>query len=124
MPPRAPSAPSAYRRADQQAEDGAGPANRLGGTDRLCETLSSWRLLVGGLSPGASHHSFTTSSEEPPLSNFNSYRDISGDRTKSGRRDLFPMGGTRSDRRITDAVGLSSAVRVSLFGNVIALNAS
>src|SRR5712692_4550184 len=77
MPPRAPSAPSAYRRADQQAEDGAGPANRLGGTDRLCETLSSWRLLVGGLSPGASHHSFTTSSEEPTLSNFNSYRDIS-----------------------------------------------
>lgn len=42
----------------------------------MCETLSSWRLLVGGLSPGASHHSFTTSSEEPPLSNFNSYRGI------------------------------------------------
>ena len=32
--------------------------------------------LVGGLSPGASHHSFTTSSEEPPLSSFNSYWDI------------------------------------------------
>ena len=50
--------------------------NRLGGTDRLCETLVSWRLLVGGLSPGASHHSYTTSSEEPPLSNFNSQWDI------------------------------------------------
>lgn len=36
-----------------------------------CET-SSWRLLVGGLAPAASHHSCTTSSEEPPLSNFNS----------------------------------------------------
>ena len=44
--------------------------NRLGPTDRLCETLVSWRLLVGGLSPAASHHSFTTSSEEPPLLNF------------------------------------------------------
>src|SRR5437879_6761395 len=75
MSPRVPSAPSAYPRADQRAGDDVGP-NRLGGTDRLCETLSSWRLLVGGLSPGASHHSFTTSSEEPPLSNFNSYRDI------------------------------------------------
>ena len=41
-----------------------------------CARLSSWRLLVGGLSPGVSHHSFTTSSEEPPLSNFNSYWDI------------------------------------------------
>src|SRR5438093_12174250 len=50
--------------------------NRLGATDRLCETLVSWRLLVGGRLPGASHHSFITSSEEPPLSNFNSYRDI------------------------------------------------
>ena len=38
--------------------------------------LLSWRLLVGGLSPGASHHSCTTSSEEPPLSNFNSQWDI------------------------------------------------
>src|SRR6267142_1887309 len=76
MPPRAPSARPAYPRADPRAGDGVGLANRCGGTDRLCETLSSWRLLVGGLSPGASHHSFTTSSEEPPLSNFNSYRDI------------------------------------------------
>src|SRR5258708_28498524 len=76
MPPRAPSAPPAYPRADPRGGDGVGLANRLGRTDRLCETLSSWRLLVGGLSPGASHHSFTTSSEEPPLSNFNSYRDI------------------------------------------------
>ena len=50
--------------------------NRLGVPDRLCETLVSWRLLVGGLSPGASHHSFTKSSEEPPLSNFNSQWDI------------------------------------------------
>src|SRR6266481_2107232 len=75
MPPRAPSALLAYPRADQRGGDSVG-LNRLGGTDRLCETLSSWRLLVAGLSPGASHHSFTTSSEEPPLSNFNSYRDI------------------------------------------------
>src|SRR5258706_15480451 len=75
MPPRAPSALLAYPRADQRGGESVG-LNRLGGTDRLCETLSSWRLLVAGLSPGASHHSFTTSSEEPPLSNFNSYRDI------------------------------------------------
>jgi len=51
--------------------------NHLGGADRLCETLSSCRLLVGGLSAAASHHSFTTSSEEPPLSNVKRYRDIS-----------------------------------------------
>src|SRR5260370_11147988 len=76
MPPGAPSAPPAYPRADPRAGDGVGLANRLGATDRLCKTLSSWRLLVGGLAPAASHHSFTTSSEEPPLSNFNSYRDI------------------------------------------------
>src|SRR5204863_1654720 len=73
-PRRAPSAPFAYRRADRRGEGDAGSVNRLGRTDRLCETLVSWRLLIGGLSPGASHHSFTTSSEEPPLSNFNSYR--------------------------------------------------
>src|ERR1700694_2635916 len=78
MPPRVPSAPPVYPRANRRAGGDVGLANRLGGTDRLCETLSSWRLLVGGLSPGASHHSFTTSSEEPPLSNFNSYRDIPG----------------------------------------------
>jgi hypothetical protein len=36
----------------------------------------SWRLLVGGLAPAASHHSCTTSSEEPPLSNVNSQWDI------------------------------------------------
>jgi hypothetical protein len=42
----------------------------------VCETPSSWRLLIGGLSPGFGHHSFITSSEEPPLSNFNSYQDI------------------------------------------------
>ena len=29
-----------------------------------------------GLTPGASHHSCTTSSEEPPLSNFNSQWNI------------------------------------------------
>src|SRR5438128_11328881 len=76
MRQRVPAAPSSYRRADQPTGDGVGLTNRLGETDRLCETLSSWRLLVGGLSPAASHHSFITSSEEPPLSNFNSYRDI------------------------------------------------
>ena len=31
---------------------------------------------VGGLTPPASYHSCTTSSEEPPLSNFNSQCDI------------------------------------------------
>src|SRR5438128_6262297 len=76
MRQRVPAAPSSYRRADQPTGDGVGLTNRLGETDRLCETLSSWRLLVGGPSPAASHHSFITSSEEPPLSNFNSYRDI------------------------------------------------
>src|ERR1019366_8939710 len=49
---------------------------RLGPTDRLCETFVSWRLLAGGLSPWLSHRSYSTTSEEPPLSNFNSYRDI------------------------------------------------
>ena len=42
----------------------------------LSETLVSWRLLAGGLSPWLSHRSYSTTSEEPPLSNFNSYRDI------------------------------------------------
>src|SRR5439155_7485022 len=87
MSPRVPSAPSAYPRADQRVGDGVGP-NRLGGTDRLCETLSSWRLLVGGPSPAASHHSFTTSSEEPPLSNFNSYHDIPLNRRTNNARAL------------------------------------
>jgi hypothetical protein len=48
----------------------------VGNGARLCET-SSWRLLVVrpcGL--GLGHHSFYTSSEEPPLSIFNSYWDI------------------------------------------------
>src|ERR1700716_3265149 len=76
MRARAPSAPPAYPRADPRAGGGVGLANRLGGTDRLCETLSSWRLLFGGVSPGAVPHSFPTSRGEPPLSNFNSYRDI------------------------------------------------
>ena len=66
-----------------EREMALGWLTRLGATDRLCETLSSWRLLVGGHSPGASHHSFTTSSEEPPLSHFNSYRDISQSATRS-----------------------------------------
>ena len=39
-------------------------------------------LLVGGLAPAASHHSCTTSSEEPPLSNFNSQWDIPYDRQR------------------------------------------
>jgi hypothetical protein len=34
------------------------------------------RGRIGGLAPGTSHHSFTTSSEKPPLSNFNSYPTI------------------------------------------------
>jgi len=54
--------------------------NRLGGLDRLCETLVSWRLLVGGPFALACHRSYSTTSEEPPLSNFNSYRDITLDR--------------------------------------------
>src|SRR5437588_12898026 len=72
MSPRVPSAPSAYPRADQRAGDDVGP-NRLGGTDRLCETLSSWPLLVGGPSAAARHHSFATRSEAAPLAAFNSY---------------------------------------------------
>ena len=64
-------------RVDQQFNEGQGPDGgrfNSDATDGLCET-SSWRLLVGGLAPGASHHSCTTSSEEPPLSNFNSQWD-------------------------------------------------
>src|SRR5262245_48567833 len=34
-----------------------------------------------GSRPGLSHHSFYTSSEEPPLSNFNSYWDIPNTRS-------------------------------------------
>src|SRR6202165_5293878 len=90
MPPRVPSAPPVYPRANRRAGGGVGLANRLGGTDRLCETLVSWRLLVGGLSPGASHHSFTTSSEEPPLSNFNSYRECAGELTNGTRVQVPP----------------------------------
>jgi glutamyl/glutaminyl-tRNA synthetase len=51
---------------------------RVGEQVGLCETLVSWRLLVGGLSPWLSHRSYSTTSEEPPLSNFNSYWDIPG----------------------------------------------
>jgi hypothetical protein len=56
---------------------------------RLCET-SSWRLLIGGLSPGLSHHSFYTSSEEPPLSNFNSYWECAGALTNDMRVRVPP----------------------------------
>jgi hypothetical protein len=41
-----------------------------------CAALVSWRLLVGGLLALASHRSYSTTSEEPPLSHFNSYWDI------------------------------------------------
>ena len=53
-----------------------GRPNQLGRTDRLCETLVSWRSLLGAfrLGPVTGHE--RTTSEEPPLSNFNSYRDI------------------------------------------------
>src|SRR2546426_8732366 len=110
MPRRAPSAPPAYPRADPQAGDGVGLANRLGGTDRLCETLSSWRLLVGGPSPAASHHSFITSSEEPPLSNFNSYRDIPPGRVLGWLESVFLA---RSARRVRYA-GLTTGTRFLL----------
>ena len=56
-----------------------GEVNRLGPTDRLCETLVSWRLLVGRAFALASHRSYSTTSEEPPLSNFNNYRDNPAD---------------------------------------------
>src|SRR6266481_5718894 len=116
MPPRAPSALLAYPRADQRGGDSVG-LNRLGGTDRLCETLSSWRLLVGGLSPGASHHSFTTSSEEPPLSNFNSYRDIPGLRAadvspRRSRRGGFLRGPRRRGWDPPQGVALPDAADV------------
>jgi len=80
-----------YRRADQQAGDDA-EGNRLGATDRLCETLVSWRLLVGGLSPWLGHRSYSTTSEEPPLSNFNNYRDIplqQGQEAEIGRQAIL-----------------------------------
>jgi phosphoglycolate phosphatase len=73
-----------------------------------CETLFSWRLLVGGLTPAASHHSFTTSSEEPPLSNFNSYRDIPSRHEYNLERMelLFDLDGTLTDpeRGITQCI--------------------
>src|SRR2546426_9783751 len=89
MPRRAPSAPPAYPRVDPRAGDGVELANRLGGTDRLCETLFSWRLLVGGLTPAASHHSCTPSSEEPPPSKFHNYREGAG-ATEKGKRGRGP----------------------------------
>src|SRR5262249_53706787 len=71
-----PTALFACRRADPRAADGA-PVIGLGEQWALCETSSSWRLLFCEAPlPRASHHSFYTSSEEPPLSIFNSYWDI------------------------------------------------
>src|ERR1019366_4381776 len=73
---RAPSVRPAYRRGDRRAGGGADLGNQLGATDRLCETLVSWRLLAGGVAPWLSHRAYSTTSAEPPLSNFNSYWDI------------------------------------------------
>ena len=65
-------------RIDQEVNERQGPdGGRFNSSDRTgYARLSSWRLLVGGLAPAVSHHSCTTSSEEPPLSNFNSQWDI------------------------------------------------
>ena len=64
-----------YRAEDQPGGVCASPVIPRLRTGGICKT-SSWRLLVGGLAPGARHHSCTTSSEEPPLSNFNIPWDI------------------------------------------------
>ena len=49
----------------------------LGERERLCKTFASWRLLLRGFRPRFGHQSYSTTSEEPPLSTFNSYWDIS-----------------------------------------------
>src|SRR5262249_39397238 len=72
----APSTPPSCRRADRRGASDAGLGIRLGVMDRLCETLVSWRLLLAGCSPWLRHRSYSTTSAEPPHSNFNSYRDI------------------------------------------------
>src|SRR5262245_19523172 len=46
-----PSTPSEYQRRDRRAAERRWVANRLGATDRLCETLVLW-LLLAGLRPG------------------------------------------------------------------------
>ena len=50
----------------------------IGDGEGLCETASSWRLLTGRLAPRFRHRSYSTTSEEPPPSHFNSYWDIPG----------------------------------------------
>jgi hypothetical protein len=44
-----------------------------------------------GVRPGLSHHSFYTSSEEPPLSNFNSYWDIPPEQWRNGFFQLLSI---------------------------------
>ena len=71
------------------------------------------------LTPGASHHSCTTSSEEPPLSNFNSQWDIPlpnrlvGDRHASLREEIFGIAEAEAEPmvepdRVADDVGRES----------------
>ena len=95
----------------------------------LSEILVSWRLLVGGLSPWLSHWSYSTTNEEPPLSNFNSYWDIAGLASRYDKqwqsclrsvsiraRGFFPFGhnkqqqtvassGTKRRSKIADSAG-------------------
>ena len=56
--------------------------------DSLFMAAPCWRV-----SPGASYHSFTTSSEEPPLSNFNSYWDIPPEVRLHGHRGIYSLSG-------------------------------
>ena len=104
-----------YRRADRRAADGA-VVIRLGEQVGLCETLVSWRLLVGGLSPWLSHRSYSTTSEEPPLSIFNSYWDIPPARSRvlaaKPRRCLGEPIPT-SDGRLSNGPALSQSRRTS-----------
>ena len=79
---------------DERA-DGAG-----GGFD-LVRPIDCARLsfhggsLLAGFRPGLSHRSYTTTSEEPPLSNFNSYRDIPGSASAIDK-DCDPVGETQT----------------------------
>ena len=73
-------------RVDQEFNERQGPdGGRFNNerSDGLCET-SSWRLLVGGLLPRFSHHSCTTSSEEPPLQ----FSTVSGTSPADDQRPL------------------------------------
>jgi hypothetical protein len=86
----------------------------------------SWRLLVGRAAPWFGHRSYSTTSEEPPLSNFNSYRDISWDAAGGviapGETAAFLVSQTETDRRLTideyKAISETGTLPLAVFGAI------